>query len=166
MLYNDSCHGFGVRSWWPRVLWQAVMLWLVKRGIAVRRGRPVEQVCNRDMRTTRSDLNSAVRIESRAWDTQPIRGVRSSLTIRLARGWKHWHPLAPGRIYGTRRSPLYEYMFLHLSLKLTTNCVPLSRIRWKRYTFLKKYVSFVHWSSFIIFDYVLGWVYEKYTTLK
>ena len=26
-------------------------------------------------------------------------------------------------------------------------------------------VSFAPWSSFIIFDYVLGWVYEKYTTL-
>ena len=55
-------------------------------------------------------------------------------------------------------------MSLHLSLKLTTNCVSLLRIKWKRYIFIKKCVSFVHWSSFIIFDYVLGWVYEKYTT--
>ena len=47
MLYNDRWHGFGVRSWWPRVLWQAVTLWLINRGMAVRRGRPVEQVVNR-----------------------------------------------------------------------------------------------------------------------
>ena len=56
-------------------------------------------------------------------------------------------------------------MSLHLSLKLTTNWAPLSSIKWERYSFIKKCISFVHWSSFIIFDYVLGWVYEKYTKL-
>ena len=33
------------------------------------------------------------------------------LTIRLARGCKCWHLLAPGRRYGARRSPLSEYVF-------------------------------------------------------
>ena len=109
------------------------------------------------------EIVSPVRIESLARDMQPIRGVRSSLTIRLARGCKRWHPLSPGRRYGARRSPLSEYMSLHLSLKLTTNYVPLSRIKWD--TFLWRSVfRFVNWSSFIIFDYVLGWVYDKYTT--
>ena len=81
------------------------------------------------MRTTQSDLESLVRIESQTRDTQPIRGIRLSLTIGLARGYKRWHPLAPGRRYGARRSPLPEYMSFHLSLKLTTNCVPLLRIK-------------------------------------
>ena len=50
------------------------------------------------------------------------RGTRSraealgSQTLRLARGCKYWHLLAPGRRYGTRRNPLPEYMSLHLSL--------------------------------------------------
>ena len=45
MLYNDFWYGFWVRSWWPRMLWQAVTLWLVNREMAVHRG----------MKTTRSD---------------------------------------------------------------------------------------------------------------
>ena len=83
------------------------------------------------MRTTWSDLDcqSSQNRGSSQKDTQPIRGVRSSLTIRLARGCKHWHPLAPGKRYGARRCPLSEYISLHLSLKLTINYVPLSRIK-------------------------------------
>ena len=34
VLYN-IWHGFSVRSLWPRVLWQTVMLWLVNRVMAV-----------------------------------------------------------------------------------------------------------------------------------
>ena len=79
---------------------------------------------------------------SRAWNTQPIRGVMSSLTIPLASGCKRWHPLAPGRRYRARSSPLSEDISLHLSLKHTTNCVPLSRIKWEIYIFIKKCVSF------------------------
>ena len=41
LLYNDYWHGFWVRSWWPKVLWQAVTLWLVNRKIAVRQSRSV-----------------------------------------------------------------------------------------------------------------------------
>ena len=48
MLYNFCWHRFGVHSWWPRVLWQAVTLWLVNREMAMRWGRPFEQVCNRE----------------------------------------------------------------------------------------------------------------------
>ena len=40
--------------------------------------------------------------QSRAWDTQPIRGV----SYELARGCKRWHPLAPGRRYGQKESSL------------------------------------------------------------
>ena len=140
MFYYDCRHGFGVLSWGPRVLWQAVTLWLVNRGVAVHQSRPVEQVRNR--KGTTWDENHAVRIESRARDTQPIRGVRSSLTIRLSRGCKRWHPLAPGKRFGGRRSLLSEYMSLQLSLKLTINCVPFSRIKWVREIFIKNCVSF------------------------
>ena len=64
----------------PRVLWQAVTLWLVNRGMAMRRSRPVEQVCNRKGTTWYENYavrfrQNRVRIESRARDTQPIRGV-------------------------------------------------------------------------------------------
>ena len=142
MLYDDCWHGFWVRSWWPYVLWQAVKLWLVNRGMAI------EQVCNR--KETTWNQNEVVRFgQSFQSDSRVEPAIRSrwealesSLTIRLVRGCKCWHTLAPRRRYGARRSPLSEYMSLHLSLKLSTNCVPLLRIKWERYIFRKKYVLF------------------------
>ena len=143
-LYNDCWHGFWVRSWWPRVLWQAVMLWLVNRGIAVRGvGRSKRCVTGRrpfDMRTTWSDLDCQSR-ESRV-----ERGIRSrreafvsSLMIRLARGCKRKYPRARGGRYGTRRSPLSEYMSLSISQTYNKLCGP-SRIKWERPIFIKKCV--------------------------
>ena len=141
MLYN-IWHGFSVRSWWPRVLWQAVTLWLVNWGMVMRRSRPVEQVCNR----------------KESWESGVEPGIgcrsevsRTSLTIRLARRCKRWHPMDPGRRYGTRRSPLSEYMSVHLSLKITKNCVPLSRTKWEIYFFIYVFLV-VHRHS---------WVYNK-----
>ena len=61
---------------------------------------------------------------------------RMSLMIWLVRGCKRWHPLAPGRRLGPRRSPLSEYMSIHLSLKLTTNFVPLSGMEREREIFI------------------------------
>ena len=61
VLCNGCWHGFWVRSWWLRVLWQAVTLCLVNRGVAVRRGRSSRYVSwrrQRDMRTRRSVLDS------------------------------------------------------------------------------------------------------------
>ena len=131
----------------PSVLWQAVTSWLVNREMALRRGSQVQQVRNL-MKTTWYENNAVSfrerqRIESRARDTQPIRGVRLSLTIRLARGCKRWHPLAPRRRYGARRSPLSEYMSLQWSLKLTTNCGHLSRIKWEIYFYKEVFRSFI-----------------------
>ena len=83
------------------------------------------------------------RIESRARDTQPIRSVRSSLTIRLARGCKNWQTLALVRIYRTRRNPLSEYMSVYLSLKLRINCEPLLRIKWEIYFYKEVFRSFI-----------------------
>ena len=136
LLYNDCWYGFWVSSWWPHVLWQAVTLWWVNREIAVRREKLVEQVCNRNETTGyenhavrfRQSDQSESRVEPRIRSRSEA--LVSSLTIGLARGCKRWYSLAPGRRYGARRSPLSEYMSLHLSLKLTTNCVPLSRIKW------------------------------------
>ena len=153
------------------MLWQAVTLWLVNRGMAVRRGWLVEQVCDR--KETKWYENHAVRfrqsvqrIKSRARDTQPIRGVRSSLTIRLARGYKRWHPLATGRRYGARRSPLPKYMSLHLSLKLTTKCVPFLRIKWQRYIFYKEvcFSSFNEDCSLSLIVFLFGSIWD-YTTV-
>ena len=134
MLLCNICHGFSVRSWWPRVLCQAATCdeysgrWQCVG--AVRSNRCVTGRRPRDNHALR--FAQRQRIESRARDTLLIRGFRSSLTIRLARGYKRWHPLAPGRRYGTRRSPLL-WVCLHQSLKVTTNCGPLSRIKWGIY---------------------------------
>ena len=148
VLYNDCWHVYWVHSWWPCVLWQAVTLWLVKKGVAVFQGRSVELVCNRKKTTWYE--NHAVRF--RLWVQSESRvepGIRnrsealvSSLTIQFARGCKRWHPLSQGRRYEEEEFPLSEYMSLHLSLKITTNRVLVLRIKWERYIFIKKCVSF------------------------
>ena len=60
--------------------------------------------------------------------------LRSFLSIRLSRGCR--------RRYGIR-SPLSEYMSLHLFLKLTTNCEPLSRIKWEICLYKEVFCSFI-----------------------
>ena len=67
---------------------------------------------------------------SRAWDTQPIRGVSDE----LARGFKRWYPLASGKKYGKKPS-LWVYISTSIS-QLTTNWGSFSRIKWEIY-FLK-----------------------------
>ena len=113
------------------------------------------------MWTMRSDLDS----QSSQNRVKP--GIRSrsealvsSLTIRLARWCKRWHPLAPRRRYRARRSPLSEYMSLHLSFKLTTNCVPFSRMKWDRYIFIKKCVSF-RYLNFVNHVWLSRWWIHK-----
>ena len=89
------------------------------------------------MKTTRSDLDRVQRIA-----VEPETRSRAEAS-RPARGCKRWHPLAPGRRYGTR-SPLSEYISLHLSLKLATNSGPLSRIKWEIYFYKQVcFVSFI-----------------------
>ena len=111
--------------------------------MALRRGRPVEQVCNRKETTWYENHVVRVSESNQNWESsQGYTANQRRLTIRLARECKHWHPLALGRRYWARRSPLSEYMSLHLSLKFTTNCVPLSKIKWDIYIFYKE-VCFV-----------------------
>ena len=90
------------------------------------------------------DENHVVRFgqsaENRSWvrDTQPSRGVADE----LGKGCKHWHPLAPGRRYGKKKSSLLVYASTHFSN--TTETSTLLRIKCKRYIFIKKYVhSFI-----------------------
>ena len=71
------------------------------------------------------DENHAVRFRqsaenrSRAWDTQPTRGVSDE----LGSGCKRWHPWPLEEDMG-RRSPLSEYMSLHPSLTHHRNINP------------------------------------------
>ena len=128
----------------------------------MRWSRPMEQVCNRKETTWYQNhafrFRQSVQSESRvkSGDTVPIRGVRSPLTTRLARGCKRWHPPAVGRRYGAR-SPPYEYRSLQLSLKLTTNSVPLSRIKWEIYFYKEVYfVSLIEVPSLSLIMFLVG----------
>ena len=83
---------------------------------------------------------------------QPIRGVSDE----LARGCKRWHPLAPGRRYGKKKSSLWIYN-LSIYLSTTTNL----KIKWEIYFY--KQVCFVRpylWLYFRLY-YHYG-----YTTLS
>ena len=88
------------------------------------------------MRITRSDLDRVQRIGSRVRDRQPIRDISDVSDDTACKGVQALAPQAPGRRFGTKRSPLSEYMSLHLSLKLTTNCGLLSRIKWDIYFYI------------------------------
>ena len=87
MLYNDCWHGFWVCSWWPRVLWQAVTLWLVNRRMAVRRSRPVVQVCNRKETTWYE--NHAVRFRLSVHSESRVELGISRRSEALGRLWRY-----------------------------------------------------------------------------
>ena len=110
----------------------------------VRAGRSSRCVIGRwprNMRTTRSDLDSVQRKSTvEPGIVNRSEASRTSQTIRLARRCKRWHPLVPGRRYETRSRPLSEYMSHHLSLKLIANCVPLSRIKWEIYSYISVFL--------------------------
>ena len=99
------------------------------------------------------DENDAVRFRqsaenrSRAWDTQPIRSVSDE----LARGCKRWHPLAPRRRYGKKKSSFWVYVSLSIS-QLTTNGGPLLRIKWGIY-FYKVFRSLIEFCSLCMWHY-------------
>ena len=104
-------------------------------------GTRVQQVCN--WKETH-DENYVVRFGqrgencSRARDTQPIRGVSDE----LARGCKRWHPLAPGRRYGKKKSSLWVYVSPAIS-QLTTNSGAFLRIKWEIYFYKEVLRSFI-----------------------
>ena len=139
-----------------------------KQGMAVRRSRPNEQVLNRKETTWYENhaviFRLSVQSESRVEPWIRSR-PEASLMIRLTRECKRWHPLAPGRRYVLRRNPLSEYVSLHLSVKFTTNCVPLSRIKWERYIFYKEvcFVSFTEVRSLSLIMFLVESI-KDYTT--
>ena len=87
LLYNNCWHGFWVRSWWPCVLWQAITLWLVNREMAVRQGRPVEQVCNRKETTWYE--NHAFRFRQRVQSESSVEPGILSRSEALGRLWRY-----------------------------------------------------------------------------
>ena len=95
------------------------------------------------MRTTWIDLDRVQSIESRARDTQPIRELVSSLTIRLARGCKHWTPWLQEEDMGQ------EEVYVSPSISLTYNkvCSPFeNKIR---EIYFNKEVCFVRSLKFV-----------------
>ena len=64
---------------------------------------------------------------------------------------------------GQEKIPLWVYVSPSISQTYNKLRAPFEN-KMREIYFYKKCVSFVCWSSFIIFDYILGWVYEKYTT--
>ena len=153
LLYNDCWHGFWVCSWWPRVLWQAVTLWLVNRGMSVCRSRTVEQVCNRK--------------SSQNWVEPGIHSRSEALghlwRYSLQGGASVGTPWLQEEDMGARRSSLSEYISLHLSLKFT-NCASLLTIKWEIYFY--KEVCFVLSLKFVHYLWLCSWLglWEVYNT--
>ena len=150
-------------SWWPRVLWQAVTLWFVNRGWpCVEVGRSSRCVTGRrphDKRTTQSDLDSQAsqNRESNQEYAADQRRLWHLWRYGLQWEYKRWHPLAPGRRRYGARSPLSEYMSLYLSLKLITNCGPLSRIKLIEIYFYQE-VCFVRSLKFVHYHWLCSWL--------
>ena len=146
LLYNDCWHGFWVRSWWPRVLWQAVTLWLVNRGMPVRRGWPVEQVCNRKETTWYENHVIRFRVQSESRVEPGIRSRSEALGRLWGYGLQRVASVGtPGfrkKIWGKKKSPLWAHVSPSISQTYNKLCA-LSRIKWERYIFIKS-VSFVH----------------------
>ena len=99
-----------------------------------------------------SQLETRCRSESQ-WQTE---GFRPSVT----HGWATPAKMRKKCCYG-REKYLGQYSSLSLSpahLTHTTN-ITLSRIKYERYIFIKKCIrSFIHWSSYIMFDYVSAYI--------
>ena len=95
------------------------------------------------------DENQAVRFgqivenQSRAWDTQPIRGVSA------CKGVQALAPLTSGRRYGKKKSSLWVYVSPSIS-QLTTNCGPFSRIKWEIYFYKEVFRSFIEFRIIIM----------------
>ena len=129
-----------------------------KQGVAVRRGTPVEQVCNRkETMWYENHAVSPVRIEGRSRDTQPIRSVRSSLTIRLARGCKHWHPRSRKKIWGKKKSPLSVYVSPSISQTYNKLRAPFENKMREREIFYKE-VCFVRSLKFVHYLWLCSWL--------
>ena len=152
MLYNESWHGFWVRSWWPRGLWQAATLWLVNRRMTVHRGWPVEQVCNRKETTWYE--NNAVRFrQSGSQNRDSSQGYAKVLGC-LWRYGLQWGPSirTPGsrnKIWGKKKSPLWVYVSPSISQTYNKLCARSGNIMRDIYFYkevcLVRLLKFVHY---------------------
>ena len=165
VLYNDCWHGFWVRSRWPRVLWQAVTLWLVNREMAVCRGRLVEQVYNRKETTWYENHVVRFRVQS---EPRVKPGIRSrseaSLTIRLARGCKRWHPWPQEEDWGRKNSSLWVFVSPSITQTYNKLSAAFENKMWEINFF--KEVCFVRSLKFVHYHWLCsGWgLWEVYKT--
>ena len=127
---------------------KAVTLWLVNLGLVMRRGRPVEQVCNRN--ETKWYENHAVRFRQSVQSESRVEPGTSnwseasltSLTIRLARWVQTSAP--PGsrkKIWGKKNSPFWVYVSPSISQTYNKLCAPFEN-KMKEICFYKE-VCFV-----------------------
>ena len=141
-------------------------MWLVK---AMRRGRPVEEECNRKDTTWYENhavrFRQSVQSESRVkpWirsRSEALEVVSDNTACKLVQALAP--PGSRKKIWGKKKSPLRVYVSSSISQTYNKLCAPFeNKIR---AIYFYKEVCFVYWSSFIIFDYVPGWLYENYTT--
>ena len=150
MLYNDCWHGFWIRSWWPRVLWQAVTLWLVNSGMAVHWGRLGEQVCNQKEITwyenhTVRFRQSPVRIRSQARDMQLIRGISDVSDDMACKGVQELAPTGSRKkIWVKKKSSLWVYVPPSISQTYNKRCAPFEN-KMREIYFYKEVFCFVNW---------------------
>ena len=137
---NYCWHGFLVRFWWPRVLWQAVTLWLVNREMAVLRSRPIVQRYNRKGSTWYE--NHAVKF----WDNQSSQDRESSWGYaadqrryiisddRLCKGVQALASHGSGKkIWGKKKSPFWVYVSPSLSQTYNKLCAPFENKMREKY---------------------------------
>ena len=175
MLYNSCWHGFWVRSWWPRVLWQAVTLWLANSGMAVRLGRPVEQVCNRKETTWYE--NHVLRFrQSGSQNRESSQGYAADRR-RLRRLWRYGLQVGanvgtPGsrkKIWDKKKSPLWVCVSPSISQSYNKLCAHFENKM--REIYFYKEVCFVRSLKFVRYLWLCSWlglweVYNKMTLFR
>ena len=118
------------------------------------------------MRTTRGDLDRVQRITVewgiRSWSEMSLMSLQGGAGVGTP--WLLEEDMG-------RRSPLSEYMSHHLFLTHHRIINPCENKVWEIY-FYKEVCLFVHWSSWIMFDYVYAyicicmWVYNTFLIIS
>ena len=168
LLYNDCWHRFMGLFLVTRVLWQAVTLWLVNRGDPKCVGVGQSSSCVTERETTWYENHEVrLRVQSESIVEPGIRSWSGALghlwRYGLQAGASVSTPWLQVEDMGQEEVPsLSICLSIYISNFQQTVCPFENKMR-VIYFFIKNCVSSVHWSSFIIFDYVLDWVYGKYT---
>ena len=121
----------------------------------------------RDVRTTLTDLDSQSS-ENRELSQGYVANQRRLCHLwryGLQRGASVGTPWLQDEDMGQEEVPsLSICLSIYLSNLQQAGCPFENKVR--EIYFYKEVFRFVHWSSFIIFDHVLGWVYEMYATMS